>query len=107
MILKIYTVKDLQVQAFLPPFYARTDGEAGRSFIQAISTGGLKQNPTDYELHHIGTFNDESSELQWHGAKYLTNGHEALKIYNKMLEETRPRTFHDNLNRQAQTDIED
>jgi hypothetical protein len=96
MKLNAYSVKDLQVLAFLPPFYARTNGEAGRNFIQAVGNGGLKATPTDYELYYIGKFNDESGRLEPEEPQYLTNGHEALKIWHEQIQANRPRTIQEN-----------
>lgn len=87
MILRAYSVKDLQVQAFLPPIFARTDGEAARIFIQACANGGLKANPTDYEMYYIGTFNDDNGRLEHHDLVFQLNGHQALKTYNTIKEQ--------------------
>lgn len=86
MKLRAYSVKDVQVEAFLNPFFARTDGEAQRNFVQAAGNGGIKANPTDYELYWIGDFNDESGMLNPEAPKLLMNGHEAIKHYREQQE---------------------
>lgn len=64
MKLHVYAVKDAGIEAFLPPFYARADGEAKRMFIQACRTGNLKDNVIYFALYHIGYYNDVSALLE-------------------------------------------
>lgn len=61
MILQIFTVYDKAVQAFLPPFYSRSKGEALRSFSEACND--TKHNffkyAADYSLMYLGEFDDK------------------------------------------------
>lgn len=63
MKLKAYSVRDGAVEAYLPPFFARSDGEAKRSFIQACKTGSMKNMEVYYALFHIGYYDDNTGEL--------------------------------------------
>lgn len=63
MKLKAYSVRDGAVEAFLPPFFARTDGEAKRSFIQACRTGSMKNMEVYYSLFHLGYFDDNQGTM--------------------------------------------
>lgn len=66
MILQVYSVKDLAVDAFMPPFYERSDGAALRAFSAAIGDPKhlFARNPGDYVLYHVGMFDDSSGLLQ-------------------------------------------
>lgn len=60
MILKIYSVHDGAVGAFLQPFFARSNGEALRSFQDAINDEKhpFHAHVHDYHLLYLGTFDD-------------------------------------------------
>lgn len=62
MIVKYYSVFDTKVGAFMPPFAARSDGEAMRSFGDAIGDGKSQfaAHPEDYQLFYVGSFDDSS-----------------------------------------------
>lgn len=63
----IYAVKDLAVQAFGNPFIVRAKGEAIRSFQDEANKkdgqSAIAQHPEDYELYHVGDWNDQTGEL--------------------------------------------
>lgn len=63
MILKIYTVYDQAVQAFLQPFFARSHGEAIRNFTDAINDPKttLHAHSADYSLWYSGSFDDANA----------------------------------------------
>lgn len=65
MNLKIYTVYDQAVQAFLQPFFARSHGEAMRNFTDAINDPktSLHAHPHDYSLWHSGVFDDGNATI--------------------------------------------
>lgn len=63
MKLKAYAVRDKGIEAFMPPFFARADGEAVRMFVHACKEGNLKQNAQDYALYHIGYFDDTKATM--------------------------------------------
>jgi len=66
MITKIYTVYDSKAEAYLPPFYAPTDGSALRSFETAANTPDHEFNKysADYTLFHLGTFDDQTATIE-------------------------------------------
>ncbi|ALS03686.1 VP5 [Gokushovirus WZ-2015a] len=68
MMLGVYSVKDTAVNAFLTPFFARTDAEAVRSFSDACmdTKHQFAMHARDYELYRIGTFHDVNGELDTH-----------------------------------------
>lgn len=56
---------DRATEAFAPIMTVRTRNEAIRSFRQEVNNQGspLNQHPTDYELHQVGTYNDQTGEI--------------------------------------------
>lgn len=62
----IYTVFDSKVEAYLQPFFARTHGEAIRSFETAVSQPDhqFHRHAEDYALFYVGGFDDESGVLE-------------------------------------------
>lgn len=106
MIIRAYSVKDAALKAFLPPFWARTDGEASRSFMQACVTGSLKNNSDDYELFQLGEFDDSSGLLLARTPPhFITNGHQAIAIYEQMIQKNRPRTIEHEHDEQRKHDL--
>lgn len=60
MKLKCFSVHDAAAEAYLPPFYARSTGEAMRSFVEAANDekGKFFAHAADYTLFEIGEFDD-------------------------------------------------
>lgn len=65
MKLNIYTIFDRAAKAFVPPFYQKQDGEAIRSFEDAINLPGhpMFTHPEDYTLYKLGVFDDEKAAV--------------------------------------------
>lgn len=55
--MKVFSVYDKAVDAFLQPFFMRSQGEAVRSFIDAVNDGKFKHTE-DYWLYMLGEFDD-------------------------------------------------
>lgn len=66
MRMKAYAVYDKQVGAYMVPFFCRTDGEAIRSFTDAVGDKNTQfcKYPTDYHLFRLGEFDDASGALE-------------------------------------------
>lgn len=78
---KIYAVYDRKAQYYLPPFTARGDAEASRSFTDAVMTSEtpISQYPADFDLVRIGEFHLETGVLTPEGIPtLLLNGLVAL-----------------------------
>jgi hypothetical protein len=60
MILKVFTIFDSAVGAYLPPFFARSKGEALRSFTEACNDEKTNfcKYPLDYSLMYLGEYDD-------------------------------------------------
>lgn len=80
MMLKIYTVHDAAVKAYLQPFFARSHGEALRSFTDAINDPktSLNAHPHDYSLWHVADFDDNTATVVPNPPERLLGGTEAL-----------------------------
>ena len=65
MKLLVCSVFDKKVNAFMPPFFVRSQGEAIRSFTDACQDGAhvFCKHPEDYLLFQVGEFNDENGAL--------------------------------------------
>lgn len=65
MLLKIFTVYDSKTEAYLPPFFLRSTGEACRSFEEACNDPNhpfYKHSP-DYTLFELGVFDDNACTI--------------------------------------------
>lgn len=81
MIYQIFSVYDKQVGAYLPTFMVRTQGEAIRSFTEAVND---PQKPfgkyaTDYALHSFGTFDDNSGQFLTHDPVRVIAANEVIE----------------------------
>lgn len=65
MILKIYTVYDAGVKAYMPPFTMRHSGEATRAFRESVNDpkSNLAKYPSDFTLFEIGSYDDSSAKI--------------------------------------------
>lgn len=66
-ILAICAVFDTAIQAHAQPMFVSADGQATRSFTNEVNRADEKNvlytNPNDFELYHLGLFNDETGEF--------------------------------------------
>ncbi|QCQ84686.1 nonstructural protein [Blackfly microvirus SF02] len=65
MITKIYSVFDSAISAHLPPFFARSEGEAIRMIGQAVNdpASGFHKHAKDYTLVCLGSFDDATGDV--------------------------------------------
>lgn len=58
--MKIFTIFDSKADYYLPPFFARTNAEAIRTFSQAVndSSHHIGQNHADFTLFYIGDYDE-------------------------------------------------
>lgn len=63
--MRVYTVYDSKAEAYLQPFYARTNGEAMRSFTDAANQKdhNFSRFAADFTLFCIGEFDENSGTL--------------------------------------------
>lgn len=77
MKLKLFAVMDKKVASYQNPFFALANGQAMRSFGDSVQAkdSPLSMHPEDYELYHIGDFDQISGELMQEGTgNYLCRG---------------------------------
>lgn len=63
--MKIYSVRDNQVEAFLQPFFSPTMGSAIRSLTEVVNDPQhtFSKHAADYSLYHLGDFDDATGIL--------------------------------------------
>lgn len=64
--MKIFTVHDARAEAYLPPFYMRTKGEAIRAFETTVKDTNSQFNkyPQDYTLVELGEFDESTADIK-------------------------------------------
>ena len=75
----VLSVFDKATGAYMRPWYAQTEGQALRLFIDELRSGNspIKDHPEDYSLFQIGTFEDSTGELT-SNIKCLARAHELI-----------------------------
>lgn len=88
MKLVVFSVYDEKACFFGGPFYAKTDGEAIRSFNAAVQDSGssIGMFPSDFSLYRIGSFDDGSGALEAVTPVFLSRGSEHIKVFPKTAE---------------------
>lgn len=63
--MKIYTIRDDKAAAYLPPFYARQDGEAIRMFQNTMSDSqsNFAKWPEQFILFALGEYNEDTGVI--------------------------------------------
>ena len=61
MLFTVFSIYDTAIKSWLPPMYARNNGEMIRNFADAVSDpqSKLAKHPQDYVLFELGTFDDD------------------------------------------------
>lgn len=63
MLHRVYSIRDLKAEYYNRPFFARSEGEAIRIFVESAKDNLLDRYPDDFKLFFIGTFDDNRAEL--------------------------------------------
>lgn len=60
MNVKYFAVRDKKAEAFMQPFQARTEGEAIRTFMDAVqdTKSPFYRYPGDFDLYYVADWND-------------------------------------------------
>lgn len=77
--MKIFSVHDSKAEAYLPPIYFKTAGEAIRAFESscAESSSNFYKYPADFTLVELGEFDELSASIATHQKpKILANAAE-------------------------------
>lgn len=82
MKLNVYGIRDAKTEAFHTPFYARTDGEAKRMFINSSETGNFAKHHADYQLFNLAIFDDNDGSFTPTVPIMIMTGTEAHQLAN-------------------------
>jgi len=65
MKLKVFSIYDSKVGAYMKPFYAHSAGEAMRTVVDASSgqDNMLSRHPGDFTLFELGVYDDQSGQF--------------------------------------------
>lgn len=65
MIMQVFAVKDRALEAHMRPWFAFTTGQAIRMFSDEVNnpTSDMHKHPDDYDLWHLGSWNDENANF--------------------------------------------
>nr|QJB20537.1 MAG: nonstructural protein [Microvirus sp.] len=68
MKLKVFSIRDAKVEAFMQPFFSQTTGSGIRLFTDSIEgpQNGFSKHPEDYALFELGEFDQETGLLSPH-----------------------------------------
>lgn len=79
-----FAVFDKKINAFMPPFFCRTEGEAIRSFSDAAQDSGhmFAKHAEDYTLFKVGAFDDNAGRLSMDtaGPVAIIEGLQCVKV---------------------------
>lgn len=64
--LKMFSIRDGKGEIFHAPFYAKTHGEAERTFNENASNpeSMIHKYPQDYDLYFVGEYDDQTGKLK-------------------------------------------
>ena len=71
MTLKVYTVYDSKVGAYLNPFFMKSNGECLRAWHEVCNDpqSNISKYPSDFTLFEIGEWDDSTGEFSMYTAK--------------------------------------
>lgn len=81
MRLHIYSIYDAAVGAYMPPFFVRAEREAIRSLESLLASPqphAFKESPADYQLYHLGMYDDADAQIATNDAPRLVTTVQAL-----------------------------
>ncbi len=62
--MKVYTLKDIKVEVYLPPFIAENHETAERLLLDSASNESIiYKHLEDFQIYQIGEFNKDTGEL--------------------------------------------
>lgn len=72
MVLKIYSVYDSKAEAYIPPMFYQSKGQALRQFSEVANdkTHQIGKYPEDFTLFEIGEFNDSNCKFTLYDTPY-------------------------------------
>ena len=80
MTYELYSVKDEMTSQHLAPVMMRNEDEAKRQFKTQVNNIQLwKDNPSDFSLYRLGTFDEDSGEILYKPEKII-GGRSVLNV---------------------------
>lgn len=82
--LKVFTVRDSKVEAYLQPFFMRSYGEAERAFRTVMNNPEhqMSKHPEDFSLYEIGDYDDNTGIIEpLMEPKHIVKGVDVHKAY--------------------------
>lgn len=78
MMLRLYSIYDRKMCVYLTPFPARGEVDATRQISASFSNPQMRETPVvshpeDFDLVHVGMFDDESGEIERVKPAVVTN----------------------------------
>lgn len=90
MIVKMFAVYDKAVEAFMPPFTARSNGEAMRMFMESVKRNEQFQaHHRDYALYYLADWNDSTGDFgvadedKLAVPRLVMSGVDAVQVFSK------------------------
>lgn len=82
MLHKAFSLYDVKGLTFSPPFFMLTDGLATRAFGDLVGDRGtmVGRHPRDYQLFHVGEFDDRSGLLAASQPRLVIDGAGMLEV---------------------------
>lgn len=81
--MKVVSVRDSAVDAFMNPFVVPAVGAAIRSFSDEVNrydaSNAMNKHPDDYDLYEIGSFDPQTGLLESCTPRVLIRGKDALR----------------------------
>lgn len=79
---EICAIRDRAVDAFLRPFFATHLGGAKRSFRDEVNRAApdnaMHAHPEDYDLYHLGSFDDNTGLFESHTPRQIEIGKDCV-----------------------------
>lgn len=69
--MNLYSIFDLKMNQYMPPFVAHNNGHAIRMFADHANEQGtpVNKHPEDYTLDHIAEFNEDTGAITAHNTR--------------------------------------
>lgn len=68
--MKVFSIYDSKVEAYMRPFFEQTRGSAIRAITEAVNdkSTGLAKHPADFTLFELGDFDDADANFKLHSS---------------------------------------
>lgn len=75
MELKIYAIRDVRTEAFLKPMFVQNAAVLERVILDAKNDeeNTLSMHPQDYQVFKLGTYNDNSGQIEAEAPTFMYN----------------------------------